>query len=133
MQALNPTPALHAALDWPSLGWAALLLGITFAVLAVKARYPVVAKLGLVPRVIAHACVGYYGVGMAALGMSAVASGHMPVPGGAAWDGPIAIIGGFAALVAGSITLGEHVAAAWSFHFKPVPAEVPVEVTAPRG
>ena len=59
-------------------------------------------------RTLAHVVIGYFGMGMMAFGASAAARAHFPVPGGAAWEGPIAVVGGLAALVIGSATLVEH-------------------------
>jgi len=137
MQALTvPTTPVAGNIDWPSLAWAMLLFGITLAVLAIKARYPAIARMGSFARITAHACIGYFGVGMVALGLSAIANGSLPVPGGVAWDGNVAIVGGFAALVAGSITLGEHVAQSWAIHrapaSEPEPQPAMARTTDPR-
>ena len=129
MHALTTPPVAGGSLDWPSLAWAAVLMGITLAVLAIKSRYVQIADMGLLARVSAHSCIGYFSVGMIALGMTSIGSGELPVPGGTPWTGGVAIIGGFAALVAGSITLGEHVAQVVALQRVPVAQEVPVERT----
>ena len=102
------TPA--ALIDWPSVGWTALLAVLTFTCLTVKARFRQVTRAGRVATVLGHVAVGYFGVGMVVFGGMAAFEGTFPVPGGVAWEGPVAVIGGIAALVIGATTLYEHVA-----------------------
>jgi hypothetical protein len=97
-----------ASLDWPSLAWVLILAGLTMACLRVKARFPEIAAAGRVPAVLAHVVIGYFGVAMSAFGLSATTSAYFPVPGGAAWEGPVAVVGGMAAFTIGACTLLEH-------------------------
>jgi hypothetical protein len=103
---INSAPSF--AFDWPSLAWTTILAGLTFSCLAIKARFAQVAAQGAVATAIAHMVIGYFGLGMMLFGASSAARAHFPVPGGAAWEGPIAVIGGIAAFVIGSTTLVEH-------------------------
>lgn len=104
---INSAPSL--AFDWPSLAWATILAGLTFSCLAIKSRFAQVAAQGAVASALAHLVIGYFGLGMMAFGAMAAARAHFPVPGGAAWEGPVAVLGGIAAFVIGSTTLVEHV------------------------
>jgi hypothetical protein len=99
-----------SSLDWPSLGWVLVLAGLTAACLRVKARFPEIAAAGKLPAALAHVVVGYFSVGMMAFGVTAATNAYFPVPGGSAWEGSIAVVGGIAALTIGSCTLLEHVA-----------------------
>jgi hypothetical protein len=99
-----------ALIDWPSVGWTALLAVITFTCLCVKARFRQVAQAGRVAAVLGHVVIGYFGVGMVIFGGMAAFEATFPVPGGVAWEGPVAVIGGVAALLIGATTLYEHVA-----------------------
>ena len=123
MIVLNNAPTL--VLDWPSIAWTTLLAGLTFACLAVKARFPSIAEQGAVARVLAHVLIGYFGLGMMTFGAAAAARGRFPVPGGAAWEGSIAIVGGLAAFVIGSTTLVEHLVAMKATHREAQSAPVP--------
>ena len=106
MITLSSTPGF--VLDWPSLAWTAILAGLTFSCLAIKSRFSWISEQGAFARTLAHVVIGYFGMGMMAFGASAAARGHFPVPGGAAWEGPVAIVGGIAAFVIGTTTLVEH-------------------------
>jgi hypothetical protein len=108
MMSFLPDPTLIAAVDWPSLGWTALLGVLTAACLTVRVRFRQIAAAGRAAEILAHVVVGYFGVGMALFGGAAALHARFPVPGGVAWEGPIAVIGGIAALVIGSTTLYEH-------------------------
>jgi hypothetical protein len=114
MMTLSSTPTI--VLDWPSLAWTTILAGLTFSCLAIKARFAWIAQQGALARALAHVVIGYFGLGMMIFGASAAARGRFPVPGGAAWEGPIAIVGGLAALVIGSTTLAEHVLSVRAAH-----------------
>lgn len=103
------TDGSFLVLDWSSIGWALLLTGLTLAALAIKARYPAIAEQGRAARALAHLLVGYFGTGMVLLGAHAALTSTFPVPGGAAWEGPVAIAGGLAAMTIGGSTLLEHV------------------------
>jgi hypothetical protein len=94
--------------DWPSLGWVALIAALTFATLTVKARYDRISEMGRAARALAHVTIGYFGVGMTLFGAWSAVNAHFPVPGGAGWEGGLAIVGGLAAVTIGSCTLGEH-------------------------
>lgn len=94
--------------DWSSIAWALLLSGLTLAAIAIKARYPAIAEKGPVARALAHALIGYFGLGMTLLGLHAAAFASFPVPGGAAWEGTVAVTGGLAATTIGACTLLEH-------------------------
>jgi hypothetical protein len=96
-------------LDWPSLGWVMLLLGLTMACLRVKARFASIAEHGKAAELLAHVIVVYFGLGMLTFGVTAALRATFPVPGGVAWQGPIAVIGGIAAMTIGGCTLAEHV------------------------
>lgn len=97
-----------ALMDWTSLGWIALIAAITFATLTVKARYGQIHEMGKAAQRLAHLTIGYFGLGMAAFGSWSAVNAYFPVPGGAGWEGGLAIIGGLAALTIGGCTLGEH-------------------------
>ncbi len=110
MQSLNIPDVTLANVDWSSLCWVVMLACITAAVMWVKSAYARIADMGPVPRVLAHVTIGYFGVGMTAFGVVSALRGSLPVPGGVAWEGAVAVIGGLAALVIGASTLAEHVA-----------------------
>jgi len=95
--------------DWPSLGWTALLGILTFTCLTVHARFRHVAAAGRVAEALGHVVVGYFSLGMLLFGGMAAFQAYFPVPGGVAWEGPVAVIGGIAALVIGGTTATEHV------------------------
>src|SRR5437870_5302661 len=99
---LLPTATSTMNLDWPSLAWAAILGGLTFACLRVKSRFPAISEQGALARVLAHLVIGYFSIGMTAFGAFAAFNAEFPVPGGAAWTGPVAVIGGFAAITIGT-------------------------------
>ena len=103
---INSAPSL--VFDWPSLAWTTILAGLTFSCLAIKSRFAQVAAQGAAARALAHVVIGYFGLGMMLFGASSAARAHFPVPGGAAWEGPVAVLGGMAAFVIGSTTLVEH-------------------------
>lgn len=111
-------------LDWPSVAWAAILAGLTLACLSIKARYPTIAELGIAARVLAHVVIGYFSLGMLAFGASALVRSYFPVPGGAAWEGPVAILGGIAAMTIGGCTLAEHALQVRALRRTPVAQEV---------
>lgn len=117
--ALSSTPTM--VIDWPSLAWTAILAGLTFSCLAIKSRFAWIAEQGTFARVLAHVVIGYFGMGMMMFGASAAARGRFPVPGGAAWEGPIALVGGLAAFVIGTTTLVEHVLAVRASQREPQP------------
>ena len=123
MTTLSSTPGL--VLDWPSLAWTTVLAGLTFACLAIKSRFAWIAEQGAAARVLAHVLIGYFSMGMMVFGASAAARGRFPVPGGAAWEGTVAIVGGLAAFVIGTTTLVEHLATVRSMYREP--AAIPVE------
>jgi hypothetical protein len=100
--------AVATGIDWASITWVTILAGITFSCLAIKTHYARIAEQGAVERFMAHAVIGYFGIGMILYGASAAASEHFVVPGGAAWNGSIAVLGGISAFVIGSTTLLEH-------------------------
>jgi hypothetical protein len=97
-----------ALIDWPSLGWVALIAAVSFATLTVKARYASIHEMGRGAQWLAHLTVGYFGLGMATFGSWSVANAYFPVPGGAGWEGGLAMIGGLAAFTIGGCTLSEH-------------------------
>jgi hypothetical protein len=102
----------HAGLlviDWPSILWALVLAGLTGTALSIKSRYPAIARAGAPARVLAHVVIGYFGLGMTSFGAWCAVQARFPVPGGAAWTGPVAIVGGLAAATIGTCTLVEHV------------------------
>lgn len=112
-------------MDWASLGWAALLAAITVACLAIQRNYARIAEMGRAARIVAHMAIGYFGLGMLAFGAVSAATRSLPVPGGIAWEGGVAVIGGLAACVIGGTTLIEHavrVAAQHRTEQVPVPA-----------
>ena len=112
------------ALDWPSIAWTLILAGLTFSALAIKSRFAAIAEQGAAARVLAHVLIGYFGLGMMTFGAAAAARGRFPVPGGAAWEGTVAIVGGLAAFVIGSTTLVEHLVAMKASHREAQPATV---------
>lgn len=114
MIALSNAPTI--VLDWPSIAWTLILAGLTFSALAIKSRFASIAEQGAVARVLAHVLIGYFGLGMMTFGASAAARGTFPVPGGSAWEGTVAIVGGLAAFVIGSTTLVEHLVAMRASH-----------------
>jgi hypothetical protein len=109
MTLLLADTSFAALVDWPSLGWTALLAVLTFTCLTVRARFRQVAAAGRVAEVLGHVVVGYFSLGMSLFGGFAAAQAYFPVPGGVAWEGPVAVIGGLAALTIGATTLYEHV------------------------
>lgn len=113
-------------LDWPSIGWVALLALLTWACLAVKSRYSVIAECGRGPALLANVVIGYFSIGMLTFGVTAAARAHFPVPGGTAWDGAVAVIGGIAAVTIGGCTLLEHAVTvrARQRQLQPVPLHV---------
>ena len=102
------TGGVGVATDWPSLAWTAILGGLTFSCLAIEKKFDRIAEMGAGARVVGHALIGYFGFGMSAFGVWCVTSARFPVPGGAAWNGPIAVVGGLAACVIGTTTLVQH-------------------------
>lgn len=95
-------------IDWASAGWALLIACITAACLAIKSRYERIAAQGRWEALFANLTIGYFGLGMAAFGAVSALRAHLPVPGGIAWEGPVAVMGGVAAFVVGATTLAEH-------------------------
>lgn len=114
-------------LDWASIAWAAVLAGLTLSALTVKSRFRNIAEHGAGARVLAHALIGYFSFGMMAFGASAAASARFPVPGGAAWEGPIAVAGGAAALIIGTVTLVEHVVQVRALHLAQSMQSIPIK------
>lgn len=110
--------------DWPSLGWVALIGSLTFACLTVKSRFEHVSRMGRFPELLAHVVIGYFGLGMTAFGGWAAATATFPVPGGHAWEGPVAVAGGLAALTIGSCTLAEHLMQVRAMRREPAQANV---------
>ena len=96
-------------LDWPSLAWVVLIGALTFATFTVKSRYQRLHEMGAIPRTLAHVSIGYFGLGMTAYGAWSAFHAYFPVPGGFAWEGGLAVLGGLSALTVGTCTLGEHV------------------------
>ena len=94
--------------DWPSIGWVALIGALTFAVMVVKARYPKFQHLGPAVRTLAHVSIGYFSVAMMGFGAWSAFHSYFPVPGGTGWDGTLGLVGGLAALTVGGCTLAEH-------------------------
>lgn len=103
-------PSALAHVDWSSLSWVVLIAALTLACLTVKKRFESIAESGRAAEVLAHVVVAYFSLGMALYGASAVVRGYFPVPGGAGWEGGVAVIGGMAAFLIGATTLYEHVA-----------------------
>lgn len=107
---MEPTTELFAGggIDWASAAWALLIAGITAACLAIKSRYERIAAQGRWEALFANLTIGYFGLAMAAFGAVSALRAHLPVPGGVAWEGPVAVMGGLAAFVVGTTTLAEH-------------------------
>ena len=103
-------PSTIALVDWPSLTWIALLAALSLACLTVKARFERIAESGRLAEVLAHVAVGYFGVGLVLFGATSAFQAWFPVPGGAAWEGGVAVLGGLAAVTIGATTLFEHLA-----------------------
>jgi len=115
MTLLLSATSLAAFVDWPSLGWTAMLGVLTAACLTVRARFRQIAATGRAAEVLAHVVVGYFALGLTLFGAMAAMRARFPVPGGTAWEGPVAVIGGIAALVLGATTIYEHLANVLAF------------------
>lgn len=123
------------AWDWASISWALVIAIITLACTWVQKNYARLAESGAAARVLMHVVIGYFGFGMLAFGAFAAATRTLPVPGGLAWEGGVAVIGGLAACVIGGTTLIEHAAHVAAHRreanrLAEVPVTVPVPVTA---
>ena len=102
------TAQATAFLDWQSICWALLLACITLACLWIQRRYPAIHRMGRGARILANLTIGYFGAGMLAFGAFSAATRCLPVPGGVAWEGGVALLGGLAACLIGGTTLVEH-------------------------
>lgn len=131
MEALTIPHVSSAGLDLASLGWGLLLATITGACLWIQRKYPRIAGMGAAARVVAHVTIGYFSFGMMAFGAAAAARQSLPVPGGLAWEGGVAVIGGLAACIIGGTTLIEHAMQVAAMHRDASP--VPVRVTNGQG
>lgn len=99
---------LAGGLDYQSIAWVALIGLLTYACLAVKSRYARIADAGRVPAALANVIIAYFSIAMFTFGATATARASFPVPGGMAWEGTVAVIGGAAAMVIGACTALEH-------------------------
>jgi hypothetical protein len=131
MEALTISSSTGADFDVASLCWGLLLACITAACLWIQRRYPSIAGMGPSARVVAHVAIGYFGFGMMAFGAASAATRTLPVPGGTAWEGGVAVIGGLAACLIGGTTLIEHVVQVAALRRDE--EMVPVRATAGRG
>lgn len=126
MEALTISGGASASFDWASPAWALLLAAITATCLVILRKFPRIAESGAAARVVAHVAIGYFGFGMLAFGVSSAVSRSLPVPGGVAWEGGVAVIGGIAACVIGGSTLVEHAVQVASMYRASRMARVPV-------
>ena len=98
-----------SGLDVGSIAWVCLLGALTYSCLRVNARFEAVAEAGRGAELLAHVVMGYFSLGMLAFGAAAAVNARFPVPGGAAWEGPVAVLGGLAAFTIGCCSAIEHV------------------------
>lgn len=108
MTPVNLAAASPSHLDLSSIAWVCVLGALTFACLRVRAKFDVVAASGRVSEMLAHVVIAYFSLGMLAFGASAAVTARFPVPGGSAWEGPVAVIGGLAAFTIGCCSAVEH-------------------------
>ena len=100
----------YAQIDWASISWTLLLGGLTIAALAVEERFETIAMNGRIAALLGHVVIGYFSFGMLLFGAWSAGRATFPVPGGQAWEGPVAVIGGISAMTIGACTLLKHAA-----------------------